>query len=79
MSKTTYPKRGKKQSPGVRTVASTNHSERNGSPYYFRPELGDTDEEQMLRRMSFYGKESPVEAPDHQGAFVNPARTMIRG
>lgn len=79
--KTSYPKRGKRQT--VKTHQSPanipDRVERNGSPYYFRADMGDTDEQKMLRRMGHYGKSAPVEAPDHDGFFVSPGRTMIRG
>lgn len=78
--KTNYPKRGKRQT--VKTHQSPanvpDRAERIGSPYFYRPGMGDSDEQKMFRRMGYYGKDAPVEAPEHGGFFVSPARTMIR-
>lgn len=78
--KTSYPKRGKYQrvATSVSPPNVPDRAERIGNPYWARPSMGDTDNQQMLRRMNYYGKEAPVEPPEHGGFIVNPARTMIR-
>ena len=52
-------------------------SERTGDSYHYHPTMGDSDEVQFQRRVSWYGKKAPPQREDHGGMYVSPLRTMI--